>query len=101
MITHLTVDFPSSLSIEFQQEGLEGEVTRRSLTYSSWDLSSSKDHERRGWHPVTYKFSDATPMLIQTIKVLLPWFCKPFFDKFLILVDLIPCICLKAVFCIG
>ncbi|KAG6656509.1 glycosyltransferase BC10 [Carya illinoinensis] len=50
------------------QEGLEGEVTRRSLTYSSWDLSSSKDHERRGWHPVTYKFSDATPMLIQSIK---------------------------------
>lgn len=69
MITRLTVP----LSIEFQQEGLEGEVTRRSLTYSSWDLSSSKDHERRGWHPVTYKFSDATPMLIQSIKVLLPW----------------------------
>ncbi|KAL4653386.1 hypothetical protein ACB092_01G299100 [Castanea dentata] len=50
------------------QEGLEGEITRRSLTHSSWDLSSSKDHERRGWHPVTYKFSDATPTLIQSIK---------------------------------
>ncbi|GAV70250.1 Branch domain-containing protein [Cephalotus follicularis] len=50
------------------QEGLEGEITRRSLTHSSWDLSSSKDRERRGWHPVTYKFSDATPMLIQKIK---------------------------------
>uniref|UniRef100_A0A2N9FUT5 Uncharacterized protein n=1 Tax=Fagus sylvatica TaxID=28930 RepID=A0A2N9FUT5_FAGSY len=50
------------------QEGLEGEITRRSLTHSAWDLSSSKDHERRGWHPVTYKFSDATPMLIQSIK---------------------------------
>ncbi|XP_024029527.1 uncharacterized protein LOC21403435 isoform X3 [Morus notabilis] len=50
------------------QEGLEGEITRRSLTHSSWDLSSSKDRERRGWHPVTYKFSDATPMLIQSIK---------------------------------
>ncbi|XP_062151416.1 glycosyltransferase BC10 [Alnus glutinosa] len=50
------------------QEGLEGEITRRSLTHSSWDLSSSNDHERRGWHPVTYKFSDATPMLIQFIK---------------------------------
>ncbi|KAJ6423903.1 hypothetical protein OIU84_024805 [Salix udensis] len=50
------------------REGLEGEITRRSLTHSSWDLSSSKDPERRGWHPVTYKFSDATPMLIQSIK---------------------------------
>ncbi|PON84242.1 Glycosyl transferase [Trema orientale] len=51
-----------------QQEGLEAEITRRSLTHSSWDLSSSKDRERRGWHPVTYKFSDATPILIQSIK---------------------------------
>ncbi|KAK0588641.1 hypothetical protein LWI29_003557 [Acer saccharum] len=50
------------------QEGLEGGITRRSLTYSSWDLSSSKDRERRGWHPVTYKYSDATPMLIQSMK---------------------------------
>lgn len=50
------------------QEGLEGELTRRSLTYSSWDLSSSKDHERRGWHPATYKYVDATPLLIQSIK---------------------------------
>ncbi|KAJ4729274.1 Core-2/I-branching beta-1,6-N-acetylglucosaminyltransferase family protein [Melia azedarach] len=50
------------------QEGLEGELTRRSLTYSAWDLSSSRDHERRGWHPVTYKFADATPKLIQSIK---------------------------------
>ncbi|OMO69385.1 Glycosyl transferase, family 14 [Corchorus olitorius] len=50
------------------QEGLEGELTRRSLTYSAWDLSASKDRERRGWHPVTYKFSDATPELIKSIK---------------------------------
>ncbi|XP_038716998.1 glycosyltransferase BC10 isoform X2 [Tripterygium wilfordii] len=50
------------------QEGLEGEVTRRSLSHSSWDLSASKDRERRGWHPVTYKLADATPMLIQSIK---------------------------------
>lgn len=50
------------------QESLEGELTRRSLTYSSWDLSSSKDHERRGWHPATYKYADATPLLIQSIK---------------------------------
>ncbi|RVX08863.1 hypothetical protein CK203_011036 [Vitis vinifera] len=50
------------------QEGFEEEITRRSLTHSSWDLSSSKDRERKGWHPLTYKFSDATPMLIQSIK---------------------------------
>ncbi|KAK9108144.1 hypothetical protein Syun_024155 [Stephania yunnanensis] len=51
-----------------QREGLEEEITRRSLTHSSWDLSASKDRERRGWHPVTYKMADATPMLIQSIK---------------------------------
>ncbi|CAL9205058.1 glycosyltransferase BC10 [Musa acuminata AAA Group] len=49
-------------------KGLEGEITRRTLTHTLWDLSSSKDRERRGWHPVTYKLSDATPTLIQNIK---------------------------------
>uniref|UniRef100_A0A803LW71 Retrotransposon gag domain-containing protein n=1 Tax=Chenopodium quinoa TaxID=63459 RepID=A0A803LW71_CHEQI len=49
-------------------EGLEGEITRRSLTHTAWDLPASKDHERRGWHPVTYKFSDATSELILSIK---------------------------------
>ncbi|KAH6774413.1 Core-2/I-branching beta-1 [Perilla frutescens var. hirtella] len=48
--------------------GLEGEITRRSLTHSSWDLSSSRDPKRRGWHPVTYKLADATPNLIQSIR---------------------------------
>jgi hypothetical protein len=52
-----------------QQSGLEEELTRRSVTYSAWDLSASKDRERRGWHPVTYKVSDATPRLIKSIKV--------------------------------
>lgn len=52
-----------------QQEGQEGEITRRTLTHTSWDLSSSKKRERQGWHPVTYKLADATPMLIQSIKV--------------------------------
>ncbi|GFP99742.1 hypothetical protein PHJA_002118300 [Phtheirospermum japonicum] len=50
------------------QKGLEGEITRRSLTHSAWDLSSSRNHERRGWHPVTYKLADATSTLIQSIK---------------------------------
>lgn len=50
------------------QKGLEGEITRRSLTHSAWDLSSGRDRERRGWHPLTYKLSDATPMLLKSIK---------------------------------
>ncbi|KAI4350659.1 hypothetical protein L6164_005093 [Bauhinia variegata] len=50
------------------QKGLEGELTRRPLTHTSWDLSSSKDYQRQGWHPVTYKLADATPMLIKSIK---------------------------------
>ncbi|KAL8138096.1 hypothetical protein V2J09_004097 [Rumex salicifolius] len=50
------------------QEHLESEITRRSLSHSAWDLSSSKDPERQGWHPVAYKFSDATSQLIQSIK---------------------------------
>ncbi|XP_042502983.1 glycosyltransferase BC10-like isoform X2 [Macadamia integrifolia] len=50
------------------QKGLEGEITRRTLTHTSWDLSSSKVRERRGWHPVTYKMSDATAEVIQSIK---------------------------------
>ncbi|KAG6538941.1 hypothetical protein ZIOFF_004093 [Zingiber officinale] len=50
------------------QKGLEGEITRRALTHTLWDLSSSKDRQRRGWHPVTYKLSDATPKLINDIK---------------------------------
>ncbi|KAK3413162.1 hypothetical protein EUGRSUZ_I01756 [Eucalyptus grandis] len=41
---------------------------RRSLAHSSRDLSCSKDREHRGWHLVTYEFSDATSMLIRSIK---------------------------------
>ncbi|PNY10048.1 bc10 protein [Trifolium pratense] len=50
------------------QKGLEKELTRRSVTHTAWDISNSRDRERRGWHPVTYKYSDATPMLIKFIK---------------------------------
>ncbi|KAF5943413.1 hypothetical protein HYC85_017490 [Camellia sinensis] len=57
-----------SLSFKIQQEGLEEEITRRTLTHTSWVLSSFKDRERRGWHPMTYKLVDATTTLIQSIK---------------------------------
>ncbi|KAL0926307.1 hypothetical protein M5K25_002523 [Dendrobium thyrsiflorum] len=50
------------------QHGLEDEITRRSLTHTVWDMSSSKDHERRGWHPLTYRLSDASPKLVKTIQ---------------------------------
>ncbi|PIA61794.1 hypothetical protein AQUCO_00200055v1 [Aquilegia coerulea] len=50
------------------QEGLEEEITRRTVTHTSWDLLANREHERRGWHPMTYRLSDATPMLIQSIK---------------------------------
>ncbi|KAL8471291.1 hypothetical protein ACS0TY_028805 [Phlomoides rotata] len=52
------------------QKGLESELTRRSLTHSSWDVSSSRDPKRRGWHPMTYKLGDATPDLIRSIKAI-------------------------------
>ncbi|VFQ58558.1 unnamed protein product [Cuscuta campestris] len=50
------------------QKGQGGEIIRRTLTHTSWDLPSSKRRERQGWHPVTYKLADATSMLIQSIK---------------------------------
>ncbi|CAA3009702.1 uncharacterized protein LOC111374426 [Olea europaea var. sylvestris] len=50
------------------QKGLELEITRRTLTHTSWDLSSSREHERRGWHPLTYKLADATLTLVKSIK---------------------------------
>ncbi|KAL8097739.1 hypothetical protein AgCh_030745 [Apium graveolens] len=50
------------------QEALEGEITRRGVTHTSWDIKPSKIRERQGWHPVTYKLADATPELIQSIK---------------------------------
>ncbi|KAI6700731.1 hypothetical protein NL676_015055 [Syzygium grande] len=37
------------------QEGLEEEITRRSLTHSSWDLSSSKDREA-SWMASCFSF---------------------------------------------
>ncbi|KAK8916227.1 hypothetical protein KSP39_PZI022486 [Platanthera zijinensis] len=50
------------------QNGLEDEITKRTLTHTLWDISSSKDRERIGWHPVTYKLPDATPKLVKTIQ---------------------------------
>ncbi|PWA85522.1 core-2/I-branching beta-1,6-N-acetylglucosaminyltransferase family protein [Artemisia annua] len=64
----LFIFLPATSNEDPPHKGLEGELTRRSLTHTSWDISSSKGRERQGWHPVTYKLADATPMLVQSIK---------------------------------
>ncbi|XP_078429180.1 core-2/I-branching beta-1,6-N-acetylglucosaminyltransferase family protein [Wolffia australiana] len=50
------------------QQGLEGEITRRSLTHTSWAAPGHRGQERHNWHPVTYELMDATPQLIRTMR---------------------------------
>lgn len=45
----------------------EGEIERRGVTYTLWN-QSTRDRERKGWHPVTFAYSDATSKLIHEIK---------------------------------
>eukprot|EP01018_Ginkgo_biloba_P008937 Gb_12469 [translate_table: standard] len=47
-------------------EGLEGELNRRTLTYTLW--KSANGRERQGWHPMTFKYADASAKLIKDIK---------------------------------
>lgn len=47
--------------------GFEGEIERRAVTYTLWN-QSGRDQERKGWHPVTFGYSDATSKLINEIK---------------------------------
>lgn len=49
-------------------KGLEKELERRTLTYTLWNESASK-MEGKGWHPVTFSYSTATPQRIKEIKV--------------------------------
>ncbi|KAL9236599.1 hypothetical protein vseg_011246 [Gypsophila vaccaria] len=46
---------------------LERELERRTLTYTEWNESASK-MEGKGWHPVTFSSSAATPQRIKDIK---------------------------------
>lgn len=48
--------------------GLENELERRTLTYSTWNSSIPK-RDKRSWHPVTFRYADATPLKIKEIKV--------------------------------
>lgn len=53
---------------------LESELERRTLTYTLWNQSVNK-MENRGWHPVTFSYTNAGPQKIKEIKViLLPFF---------------------------
>lgn len=47
--------------------GFEGEIERRTLTYTLWN-QSGRDQERKGWHPVTFVYSDANLELLNGIK---------------------------------
>ncbi|CAK9137257.1 unnamed protein product [Ilex paraguariensis] len=46
---------------------LEGELERRTVTYSLWNLSVT-NMERKGWHPATFSYADAGPQQIKKIK---------------------------------
>lgn len=48
-------------------KGVEGELERRSLTYTLWN-QTSKDRERKGWHPVTFATTDVNDKLVSRIK---------------------------------
>ncbi|KAG9139005.1 hypothetical protein Leryth_025323 [Lithospermum erythrorhizon] len=48
-------------------KNLEGELERRTLTYTQWNESAS-NVETKGWHPVTFSYSDASPQQINRIK---------------------------------
>ncbi|KVI09367.1 uncharacterized protein LOC112513198 isoform X1 [Cynara cardunculus var. scolymus] len=46
---------------------LEGELERRTVTYTSWMVSST-NMETRSWHPVTYNYASSNPEQIKRIK---------------------------------
>ncbi|KAI4295951.1 hypothetical protein L6164_035944 [Bauhinia variegata] len=47
--------------------GLEGELERRTLTYTLWNQSAT-NMENSGWHPVTFTYASASPQKIREIK---------------------------------
>ena len=48
---------------------LEGELERRTVTYTSWNLSATK-METKGWHPTTFTYANSGPEKIKEIKVI-------------------------------
>ncbi|KAK7359812.1 hypothetical protein VNO77_01777 [Canavalia gladiata] len=47
--------------------GLEGELERRTLTYTLWNQSATK-MENKGWHPITFSYANASPQRIKEMK---------------------------------
>ncbi|KAF9672107.1 hypothetical protein SADUNF_Sadunf11G0006300 [Salix dunnii] len=47
--------------------GLEGELERRTVTYTVWNQSATK-MENKGWHPMTFSYANASPQKIKEIK---------------------------------
>ncbi|KAI3849055.1 hypothetical protein MKX03_011498 [Papaver bracteatum] len=48
---------------------LEGELERRTLTYTFWNESKTKT-DKKGWHPFTFGYADAGTQQINEIKVI-------------------------------
>ncbi|KAL6840489.1 hypothetical protein ACP4OV_030299 [Aristida adscensionis] len=51
----------------FSIKGLESELERRTLTYTSWNQSSNPK-DKMTWHPVTFEYDTAGPEHIRAIK---------------------------------
>ncbi|XVF26084.1 hypothetical protein REPUB_Repub13aG0269500 [Reevesia pubescens] len=51
----------------FAMSELEGELDRRTLTYTLWNQSATK-MDNKAWHPVTFNYADASPKKIKEIK---------------------------------
>ncbi|XP_058723750.1 glycosyltransferase BC10-like [Vicia villosa] len=47
--------------------GLEGELERRTVTYTLWNQSATKT-DNKGWHPITFSYANAGPRKIKEIK---------------------------------
>lgn len=74
--------------------GLEGELERRTVTYTVWNESVAK-MENKGWHPMTFGYAYASPERIREIKVifcclifLISWNISSFWSIYLAFVDL-------------
>ncbi|XVF27930.1 hypothetical protein REPUB_Repub14bG0152000 [Reevesia pubescens] len=51
----------------FAMSELEGELERRTLTYTLWNQSATK-MDNKAWHPVTFNYADASPKRLKEIK---------------------------------
>lgn len=55
--------------------GLESEMERRTVTYTTWNLAAKKA-EAKSWHPLTFTSENFGPVEIEEIKVLFLYFNK-------------------------